>query len=55
MHMHKIMHLHNTHLSEISLTTRLSRDAEARVNAAGGCEHDAFVGSTTRGLIRRSG
>ncbi len=47
----KIMHL----LGEFSRTTYLLKVVERLVNAAVGCKDYADVGSTTRGLIRRSG
>ena len=49
------MHLHNSHLSEFTQITHLPRAEELQVDAAGGCEDDAVVGSTTRGLIQHSG
>ena len=55
MQLHKIMHLHNSHLGEFTQITHLQLAEERRVDAAGGCEDDAVVGSTTRGLIRHSG
>jgi hypothetical protein len=50
----KIMHLHISHLGEFTQITHLPQAEERRVDAAGGCEDDAVVSSTT-GLIRRSG
>ncbi len=50
-----IMHLNNSHSGEFTQITHLPRAEEQRVDAAGGCEDDAVVGSTTRGLIRHSG
>ena len=49
------MHLHNSHSIEFTQITHLPLAEERRVDAAGGCEDDAVVGSTTRGLMRRSG
>ena len=49
------MHLYNSHLGEITQITHLLRAEKRRVDAAGGCEDDAVVGSTTRGLILHSG
>ncbi len=46
-----IMHLHNSHLGEFTQITHLQRSEEPRFDAAGGCEDDAVIGSTTRGLI----
>ena len=47
------MHLHNSYLSEFNQKTHLPRVVERRVDAAGGCEDDAVVGSNERGLARR--
>ena len=55
MQLHKIMHLHNSHLVELAQITHLPRAEKRRVDAVGGCKDDAVVGSTTRGLILRSG
>ncbi len=51
----KIMLLNNSHLCEFTQIKHLQQAEERQVDVAGGCEDDAVVGFTTRGLILRSG